>query len=155
MILAKNMRLTFKITSCKFVFSQILLAERLIRSYLTQLILSCCKLLLIALIIKLIFQNTVTFSYICVLKSELQCEFHLHSIISQSRHFRKHYHFKTFFFLLMLSFEGRFRFFLTESYLHLYFRFIISLQFLLAKFPIGFCLIAQEDFDSLFFKDIG
>ena len=55
MILAKNMRITFKITSCKFAFSQILLAERLIRSYLTQLTLSCCKLLLIALIIKLIF----------------------------------------------------------------------------------------------------
>lgn len=69
--------------------------------------------------------------------------------------FQKRLRLQNFFFLLMLSFECRFRFFLTESYLHLYFRFIISLQFLLAKFPIGFCLIAQEDFDSLFFKDIG
>ena len=55
MILAKNMQLKLKTTSCKFVFLHILLAERLIRSYLTQLTLSCCKLLLIALIIKLIF----------------------------------------------------------------------------------------------------
>ena len=41
-----KMPLSFKMTCCTFVFLQILVAGRLIRSYLTQLILSCCKLLL-------------------------------------------------------------------------------------------------------------
>ena len=39
----KKMRLTFRMTCCAFVFLQILLAGRLIRSYVKQLILSCCK----------------------------------------------------------------------------------------------------------------
>ena len=37
----KKMQLTFKMTCSTFVFLQILLAGRLIRSYLAQLILSC------------------------------------------------------------------------------------------------------------------
>ena len=45
MILATKIRHTFKMTCCTFVFSQILLPGRLIKSYLTELILSCCKLL--------------------------------------------------------------------------------------------------------------
>ena len=46
LILPKKMGLTFKVTCCTFVFLQIVLAWRLFRSYLTQLILNCCKLLL-------------------------------------------------------------------------------------------------------------
>ena len=46
LILTKTMWLTFKMTCCTFVFLQILLAGRLIRSYLTQTILSCYKFLL-------------------------------------------------------------------------------------------------------------
>ena len=43
MILAKKIRLTIKMTCYTFVFLQILLTGRVIRSYLSQLILSCCK----------------------------------------------------------------------------------------------------------------
>ena len=46
LILAKILRLTFKMTCCTFVLLQVLLTGRLIRSCLTQLILICCKLLL-------------------------------------------------------------------------------------------------------------
>ena len=45
MILAKKIRRTVKMTCYTFVFLQILLAGRAIRSFLTQLILSCYKLL--------------------------------------------------------------------------------------------------------------
>ena len=41
LILAKKMRLTLKVTCCTFVFLLIFLAGRPIRSYLTQLTLSC------------------------------------------------------------------------------------------------------------------
>ena len=55
----------------------------------------------------------------------------------------------------MVTFAVFGRLFLTESCLHLYFRFIISLNVLLVKFPTGFCAMAQEDFGSLFLKDTG
>ena len=45
------------------------------------------------------------------------------------------------------------RFFLTESYLHSYFFCNIPLQFSLVTFLKGFCLINQEGFGCLFFKD--
>ena len=54
--------------------------------------------------------------------------------------------------LLLQSFD---RFFLIESYLCSSFCFNISLQFLLATILKGFCLIAQEGFGSLIFKDAG
>ena len=54
--------------------------------------------------------------------------------------------------LLLQSFDI---FFLSESYLHSSFCFNISLQFLLATFLKGFCLIAQKGFGFLFFKDAG
>ena len=52
---------------------------------------------------------------------------------------------KLIFLLLVLCFED-------QSYLHPYFRFNISVQFLLVTFLKGFCLIAQECFGSLFLK---
>ena len=51
--------------------------------------------------------------------------------------------------LLLQSFD---RLFLIEFYLHSSFCFNISLQYLLATFLKGFCLIAQEDFGFLFLK---
>ena len=53
---------------------------------------------------------------------------------------------KLIFLLLVLSYED-------QSDLHLYFRFNISLQFLLVTILKGFCLTAQDGFGSLFFKD--
>ena len=53
---------------------------------------------------------------------------------------------------LLQSFD---RFFLIESYLHSSFCFNISLKFLLATFLKGFCLISQEGFGFLLFKDAG
>ena len=47
------------------------------------------------------------------------------------------------------------RFFLIEFYLYSSFCFNISLQFLSATILKGFCLIAQEGFGSLIFKDAG
>ena len=66
-------------------------------------------------------------------------------------------------FLLALSFEDHFRFFMLflskylnrNRYLYSSFCFNISLQFLLATILKGFCLIAQESFGSLIFKDAG
>ena len=52
------------------------------------------------------------------------------------------------FLLLVLSFDN-------QSYLHSYFRFNILVQFLLVIFLKCFCLIAQEGYDFLFFKDAG
>ena len=60
MILAKKMQLTFKMT-CTFVLLQILLAGGLIRSYLTQFILSCFKLLLSCWITIAKFLNQICF----------------------------------------------------------------------------------------------
>ena len=47
------------------------------------------------------------------------------------------------------------RFFLIEFYLYSSFCFNISLQFLSAAILKDFCLIAQEGFGSLIFKDAG
>ena len=52
--------------------------------------------------------------------------------------------------LLTQSFD---RFLVTKSYLHSYFRFNITLKFLLLTFLNSFSLIAQESFGSQFFKD--
>ena len=60
LILAKKMSLIFKMTCSTFVFLQILLVGRLIRSYLTHLTLNSCKTLLIFFkitIAKLLNQN--------------------------------------------------------------------------------------------------
>ena len=66
-------------------------------------------------------------------------------------------------FLLVLSFEDHFRFFTLflskhlnrNRYLYSPFCFTVSLQFLLATIQKGFCLIAQEGFGSLIFRDTG
>ena len=60
-------------------------------------------------------------------------------------------------FLLVLSFEDHFRFFMLflNKYLNINRNKFFDKFFLLAIFLKGFCLIAQEGFGFLFFKDAG